>query len=161
MWRRLKQAFLFTYSVTTCTMIVFAICTYVGAPYIMPMFIDDGEVIEIGVRALRFLSLAIPLLPLNVMTNMTYQSTGQKLKAVLLACCRNGICLIPAVLILPSIFGLTGIEMSQACADVASGLIALPFMFLILKDTNNKISNAEETVYNEKNKNNMHNGSVN
>ncbi len=145
MWKRLKEAFLYTYVVTTCTMIVFAVCTYFGAPYIMPMFIDDAEVIHIGTRALRFLAVATPLLPLNVMTNMTYQSTGQKVKAVLLACCRNGICLIPAVLILPSLFGLTGIEMSQACADVASGIIALPFMYLILKDTNTKISAMEET----------------
>lgn len=141
MWQRLKQAFLFTYFVTTTTMVIFAVCTYFGAPYIMPLFIDDAEVITIGIRALRFLSFAIPLLPLNVMTNMTYQSTGQKLKAVLLACCRNGFCLIPALIILPSVFELMGIEMSQACADVASGLIATPFMYLILKDINLKIKN--------------------
>lgn len=138
LWKRLKEAFLFTYGVTTCTMIVFAICTYFGAPYIIPAFIDDPEVIEIGIRALRFQSYAIAFLPINVMTNMTYQSTGQKIKAVVLACCRNGICLIPALIILPALFELTGIEMSQAVADLVSGIIALPFMFLILKDINNK-----------------------
>lgn len=144
LWKRLRESFLFTYTVTTGTMIVFAICTYFGAPYIMPAFIDDPDVIEIGARALRFQSFAIALLPINVMTNMTYQSTGQKLKAVLLACCRNGICLVPAVLILPSIVGLTGVEMSQAAADLMSGLIALPFMFMILKDLKRKISTLEE-----------------
>lgn len=144
LWKRLRESFLFTYTVTTGTMIVFAICTYFGAPFIMPGFIDDPDVIEIGVRALRFQSFAIALLPINVMTNMTYQSTGRKLKAVLLACCRNGICLVPAVLILPSIIGLTGVEMSQAVADLMSGLIALPFMFLILRDLKIKISTLEE-----------------
>ena len=62
MWKRLKDAFLFTYGITTITMIVFAVCTYFGAPFIMPLFIDDPKVIDIGVSTLRFQSFAISLL---------------------------------------------------------------------------------------------------
>ena len=107
------------------------------------MFIDDPEVIAIGTRALRYQAVAAPLLPLNVMCNMTYQSTGQKIKAVVLSCCRQGVCLIPMLLILPPILHLQGVEMSQACADLLSAAISLPCAISIIKSTNKKI---EETL---------------
>ena len=138
-WHRVKESFMFTYIATTVMMTLFGVVAFIFAPYIIPLFIDDPEVIDIGTRALRYQAVAAPLLPLNVMCNMTYQSTGQKLKAVVLSCCRQGVCLIPMLLILPPVLHLQGVEMSQACADLLSAAISLPCAISIIRTTNKKI----------------------
>ncbi|MBQ7901832.1 MAG: MATE family efflux transporter [Clostridia bacterium] len=143
-WHRVKESFMFTYVAATVIMTAFGIMAFIFAPRIIPHFIDDDTVIQIGARALRYQAVAAPLLSLNVMCNMTYQSTGQKLRAILLSCCRQGVCLIPMLLILPPLFHLQGVEMSQACADLLSAAISLPCAISIVKNVNTKI--AQQTI---------------
>ncbi len=142
-WHRVKESFMFTYAISTVVMTTFGVVAFVFAPRIIPMFIDDPEVIAIGTRALRYQAVAAPILPLNVVCNMTYQSTGQKIKAVLLSCCRQGVCFIPMLLILPPILHLQGVEMSQACADLLSATVSLPCAISIIKNVNEKISKTD------------------
>lgn len=132
-WKRVREAYLFTYAVGTVVMSFFGAAAFIAAPHIMPLFIDDAEVIEIGVNALRFQAVTMPLLSTNVMCNMTFQSIGHKLKAVMLSCCRQGIFFIPLVLILPKAFSLTGIEAVQAASDFCTFIVSLPFVFTFLK----------------------------
>ena len=68
-----------------------------------------------------------------VITNMMLQSTGKGVKASIASSARNGIFFIPMILILPRLFGLFGVEISQACADVLSFLLAIPFAASELK----------------------------
>ena len=42
-------------------------------------------------------------------------------------------CFIPLILILPQFFGILGVEMAQACADVLSLIVALPMAFSELR----------------------------
>jgi len=56
---------------------------------------------------------------------------GKGKEGFLLGACRQGICFIPVILILPSIWGLNGILYAQPIADVLSFLISL-FMALSL-----------------------------
>jgi len=56
---------------------------------------------------------------------------GKGKEGFLLGACRQGICFIPVILILPTIWGLTGILYAQPIADVLSFLISL-FMALSL-----------------------------
>ena len=62
----------------------------------------------------------------TVMTNMMLQSMGKGVKASIASSSRNGIFFIPLILILPRLFGLFGVEITQACADVMSLLLAIP-----------------------------------
>lgn len=140
-WRRVREAYMFTYALGTAVMFVFGALAFILAPNIIPMFINDDEVIAIGVNALRFQAITMPLLSTNVMCNMTFQSIGSKAKAIFLSCCRQGIFFIPLVLILPHFFKLGGIEAVQAASDFCTFLISLPFVFTFLKSV--KISEAE------------------
>ena len=58
---------------------------------------------------------------------MLFQSIGQNRTASLLASLRSGVCFIPAILILSSLFGLTGVQVAQTVADIIAFFIALPF----------------------------------
>lgn len=126
-WKRLREAYVFCYIVCTCVMTCFGIAAFTFAPMIIPLFIDDAEVIAIGVTALRFQAIAMPFLSMNVICNMTFQATGRKLKAVLLSSCRQGFFFIPCILILPQLFELLGVELTQAVSDLLTCCISAPF----------------------------------
>ncbi len=59
------------------------------------------------------------------MNNMMTQTMGKTFYASLLASARQGLFFIPALLILPWIFGLTGIQSAQAAADVFAFLLSV------------------------------------
>ncbi len=93
----------------------------------------DAEVIEIGSRMLRFFCLALPVLAYSTFVNQLYQSLGFVFSATLLASCRQGIFFVPLILILPRAFGLTGIQITQAVADLMTFLISIPYQILMYK----------------------------
>ena len=58
---------------------------------------------------------------------MMFQSIGYKFNATFLSSLRNGLFFIPILLIASFIFGLSGIQVSQAIADVMTSLACIPF----------------------------------
>lgn len=103
------------------------------APQILRAFRDDDMVVQIGTVALRWQAGFIPFHPLIVGTNMLMQSTRHVKQATFLSMNRQGIFFIPAILILPALFGLTGVEISQFVADVCSAICAIPFAIAFFK----------------------------
>lgn len=139
-WDRMRTAYTFTWIFGTCVMLAFAIPLFLFAGTLMPFFIDDAEVISIGTRALRLEAFMLPLLTVNVMCNMTFQSIGERFKASLLSCLRQGIFFIPCVFILPYFFGVHGIEALYPVCDLLSCLMSLPFAIHFLYAlTHNKL----------------------
>ena len=121
---RVKEAVWF--SVKTCTVIltVGAVIGFVLAPHIITLFRrDDAVVIAIGTRAFRYQCLTLPLGAVLVFANMFFQSLGKSWRAVLLAICRQGL-YIPLVYLMTGRFGLSGLESTQAVADVLSFVLS-------------------------------------
>ena len=115
-------------------MTVFAAAGFVAAPYLMRLFIsDDPAVVEIGTAALRAQCIAMPLLPLGVVCNMTFQTIGRSWTATFLSAARQGIFFLPLIYLLPALFGLAGIQITQPCADVLTFLCCIPFAITFLK----------------------------
>ena len=84
--------------------------------------------------ALRCQAAVMPLMATTVMCNMMLQSMGKGLKASISSSARNGICFIPLILILPRLFGITGVEITQTVADVLSVFISLPLAWTEIKE---------------------------
>ena len=124
---RVKQAYRFMLTSGFCIMLVFASIIFIFAPYVMAAFIEDEAARAVGTVALRWQISFIPIHPLIVGTNMLMQSTRHIKAATFLSMNRQGIYFIPAILILPRIFGLTGVEISQFVADLLSALTAIPY----------------------------------
>ena len=127
-YRRVRQSYLFAYSVSTLMLLVMASLGYVFAPQIIALFRDeDPMLIAIGSRALRWQCLVFPLVTLSTATNMLFQNIRMPFRSTLLSIGRQGLFFIPAVLILPRLLGLQGVEMAQAVADVCTFLMSIPF----------------------------------
>lgn len=124
-YERVLKAFWFSVKTSAVALVVLAAAQFMLAPQIVKVFRkDDLEVIEIGVAALRFQCLALPLCSWVVMSNMMIQTIGHTLKASILAVARQGICYIPMLLIL-SPLGVLGLEMTQMMADILAFVVAL------------------------------------
>ena len=133
---RVKKAYVFTLIFSTVLMTIFAAICAIFAPNIMRAFLEKENAIEIGTLSLRLQCLCMPLLPINFMISVTYQSVGNKLAAAILSISRQGLFYIPSVLILPSAIGLFGVQCCQSVSDFFSALFALPFTIAFFKSLN-------------------------
>ncbi|RGY95856.1 MATE family efflux transporter [Clostridium sp. AM58-1XD] len=97
---------------------------------------EDLEVIEIGTLALRVQLLTLPIQAWVTMVNMLSQSIGYGFRSALVSIGRQGIFLIPALLIMPPVWGILGIQMAQPVADVCTFVLACVVVKGILKELN-------------------------
>jgi len=138
---RVKKAYWFTVFSSMAILGVFAFVGVIFAKEIITFFRNDPEVIKVGTVALRWQIAVLPLHSLIVTTNMLLQATGNIPQATFLSCNRQGVYFIPLILILPLCFGILGIEISQACADLLTVITSVPFLIWFMK----KINKLEKT----------------
>ena len=130
---RVKEAYLFTLIFSTDIMILFSVACFFLAPYIMKAFQLSDVATGYGTLTLRLQCLCMPLLPLNFMAGITYQSVGNKAIAAILSASRQGLFYIPAVLILPRVLKMLGVQSCQAISDFFAFFFAVPFTILFFK----------------------------
>ena len=137
---RVKEAFWFCVKLSTIVLLVLAIVGFTFSPQIVSIFRDDPEVIAVGKIAMKMQCITFPLAAWIVMCNMMTQTIGKAVRASFLAMARQGLFFIPAVLILPRLFGLFGLEISQAVADVITFALAIPLQRKTLKEMDDEMS---------------------
>ncbi|MCR5324396.1 MAG: MATE family efflux transporter [Lachnospiraceae bacterium] len=132
-YSRTRKAYFFTVIAGTALLGVIGVFGFIFAPSIVELFRDDPEVIEIGTKALRYQSTSLLFMVSAVSGTMLFQSIGMGLKASFLSLLRSGLFFIPMILILSNLFGLAGIECSQAAADVLSGVVTFPLVIAFFR----------------------------
>lgn len=128
-YARVREAYRYCVKVATVLLLVLGAIALLLSRQIIVLFRrDDLEVIRIGTLALRLQLMTLPLWGFITMSNMFTQSIGYGVRATIIASARQGIFLIPALIVLPRMFGLLGIQMAQPIADVAT--FALTFFIV-------------------------------
>ena len=97
------------------------------APEIISIFRSDPEIVQVGAFALRCQLPFILLFPIMAFTNMLAQFLGFATSASFLATLNQGLLFVPAIIILPRLFGLLGVEIAQATSNVVALAIYIPF----------------------------------
>ncbi|MBQ9108768.1 MAG: MATE family efflux transporter [Oscillospiraceae bacterium] len=135
---RVKRGFWFCVKSSLVFLVLVSGIMFLFAPELIVLFRDDPAVIECGAAALRFQCISFPAQSWIVMSNMMEQSMNRTVPATFLATARQGVFFIPAVLLLPLVFGLTGIQMAQMAADILTLLCAIPIHIYVLRTMDNK-----------------------
>lgn len=86
---------------------------------------DDVEMINVGQAALRANGLSFVLFGFYSVYSSLFLVLGKAKEGFSLGACRQGICLIPIILILPMIWGINGILYAQPISDVISAVITV------------------------------------
>lgn len=132
---RVKKAMKFTLKVGTIGMSAAAVFLFLMASKLVGMFIsDDPEVLTIGTKALRAQAVSMPLLPVGIVANMTFQSIGKSWRATIMSSMRQGLFFIPLIFILPAVFKLWGVVATQAASDVLTAFACAPFLLGFYKN---------------------------
>lgn len=124
---RVREGFRFSTLSGLVYCLAIAVLGLVFAPQIIGIFrADDAEVIRVGTLALRWQCATFPALAPVIMTNMFLQTTRQTVPAVIVALARQGLFLIPAVLVGTFFYGLDGLILAQSVSDVCSLVLVVP-----------------------------------
>lgn len=126
LYDRVLKAFWFTAKLSITALAILSLVGIIISPQIMTAFRkEDLEVIAIGTLALRLQSMTLPLSAWIIMVNMLLQTIGKSREASITSIARQGLFFIPAILILPRVFGLLGVQISQPLSDLFSFILAL------------------------------------
>ena len=146
LYDRLKEAYKFTVTIGTIFLIVLAIIGWMISGTLIGVFRDDPEVIAIGVVALRWQLCVFPFNALILASNMLAQTCRKPWRANILAAARQGLFFIPLIFILPSYFGLLGVEMCQAVSDVLSFTLTVPIVIYTFREFTREAAAKKATV---------------
>jgi len=135
---RILDAFRFSVKVAVIWLTSLGVIAFASAnPLITAFRRNDPEVIRIGVTALRFYVLTLPVQAWVVLVNMLTQSIGYGFRSSIVSLGKQGIYFIPAILILPHIIGITGIEIAQPVADIFTAITATVIVIPVLRSLKN------------------------
>ena len=133
---RVRSAFSYTVKAGTIFTIFISIFCFLFEKAIMVLFQSDAssQILDIGMVTLRVQCLTLALTVFLTVSSMMLQVVGKTRPASLLASMRQGIALIPVVIIMTSLFGLFGLEIAQAIADVISLLVSIPMVIIFYRE---------------------------
>ena len=134
LYSRVKEAYYFCIKCGTVFLAVCAVIGFIFSEQIIELFRDDPHVVAVGSVALKWQIISFPLVATIVLTNMLMQTIRKPIRANIVAAARSGLFFIPLIFILPHFFGLLGVEMCQAWADVCSFLVAVPIAWSAFRD---------------------------
>ena len=135
LYSRVRRGFWFCVKLSTLVLLVLSAVMAFFAPQLVELFRKgDPLVVEIGSRALRLQCVTAFLFGWMMITNMMMQTIGKTFRASLLGIARQGIFLIPAVLILPHFIGILGIQLAQPISDVLGSAMAIPMQLFLLRE---------------------------
>jgi putative MATE family efflux protein len=96
-------------------------------------FTSDTQLIDMAAYALRINVAIFPIVGFQIVTSSFFQSVGMAKTAIFLSLLRQVLILIPALFILPRIFGLYGIWAAAPTSDLIASIITFTVLQIQLK----------------------------
>ena len=119
---RLREAIKTSILWSTVFCVIFGVILALFPTAIVSQFTKgDAEMIRIGAASLRANGISIMLFGFYTVYSSLFLALGKGREGFILGACRQGICFIPVILLLPMVWGLNGIMYAQPIADVLPG----------------------------------------
>jgi Na+-driven multidrug efflux pump len=132
---RVKKLVNTTLKWSTIFCVVVAAIMLIFPSQLMSIFTkSDTELIRIGALSLRANGVIFALFGFEQVAMAVFLAMGKGTQGGLLSISRQGLFFIPAMLLLPRIFGLNGIAWVQPVADAFTILLAAVFMVQFYRD---------------------------
>ena len=98
---------------------------------VIELFINDAQVIDLGVKMLLALMASGPVIGIMFVLNFSFQGMGKGIQSMILSLGRQGLIYVPMLFIMNKLIGLEGIIWSQATADICCVIMSIiMFMFI-------------------------------
>lgn len=116
----LKYGSLYAFCIMVLGLILFQFC----APLMLELFDASPAMLEIGVPALKTISLCFPMAALGIMFSSLFQAIGNGKLSFFMSALRQLIVLLPAAFILSRLWGLSAVWYAFPVAEIISLIFA-------------------------------------
>ena len=143
---RLREAIKTSILWSTAFCVIFGVILALFPTAIVSQFTKgDAEMIRIGAASLRANGISIMLFGFYTVYSSLFLALGKGREGFILGACRQGICFIPVILLLPIVWGLNGIMYAQPIADMLSAAITV-FMAIPLHKKLNEMQKQTSAI---------------
>ena len=137
-WERIKKtmkyAFILAFAFTALGLVIFQ-STPGG---LIRMFNTDAELVSIGIRALRVISITFPIAGPTILASTTFQSFGKGFPGLVLALLRMLVLLLPLMYLFGVNFGLDGVWFAFPVTELLSAAAAWIWLIQTLRKSMHK-----------------------
>lgn len=93
---------------------------------IISQFTDgNAELISVGAKSLMANGFSFILFGFYTVYSSLFLAIGKGMAGFILGACRQGICFVPVILLLPKVWGMNGILYAQPIADILSAIVTV------------------------------------
>ena len=128
-YEKLSELSRFCIKLLICVSLACSVVLILGAPVIIPLFMDTGTIVADGVEMLRWQMAGTVFASMVLLVNILFQSMGNAKRSFLLSISRKGVVYIAVLFIGSSLIGYTGVIAAQFIADMVSCIIAMILYF--------------------------------
>ena len=134
---RLREAIKTSILWSSVFCVIFGILVSVFASPVISLFTTgDLDMVQIGEKALRAHGISFMVFGFCVVYSSLFLALGKGKEGFVLGALRQGFCFVPAILILPALFGMNGILYAQPVADILSALFTIIMAVKLHKELN-------------------------
>ncbi len=132
-YKRMKQTILFSAKYTISFLAAVTAGYYLGAGFLVRLFIWNEGIVAYGSRFLQGMCLALPFLCMDFLAVGVFQAVGMGKKAFFFAILRKIIMEIPAIIILNKLFPLYGLAYAQTVTEIILAIAAVTVLARMFK----------------------------
>lgn len=100
---------------------------------LISLFGGSQQLIEVGVPALRIISLCFIPAAAGIMFTTLFQAVGQGIRSLLMSFCRQLVLILPIAFILSNLFGISSVWYAFPIAEIGSLMLAVIFFITLTK----------------------------
>lgn len=142
-FKRLRESIKISILWSTIFCVVVGLLMVMFSTQIISQFANgNGEMISVGQKSLVANGLSFFLFGFYTVYSSLFLALGKGTAGFFLGACRQGICFVPIIFLLPAIWGLSGILYAQPIADIISAIITVFMAF----NLHRKLSIEEKSI---------------
>jgi putative MATE family efflux protein len=133
---RVKETLIEAIKLVTIFSTFFFLVLQIFPATIVRAFTNHEPLIDLTSKALRLVTITIPISGISVIGSYYYQATGKALMATALGIFREAVIFIPAIVCMAPLFGLIGIWLSIPIADILASILTAVLIVIEIKKLN-------------------------
>src|SRR5690554_356838 len=132
-YRRVRETLFYSLKMATLFTTVGFLIGQFFPHFLASAFTTDEELLRISSTGIRIALLALPLVGFQIVSSNFFQGIGLAAKSVIQSLSRQLIFLVPGIILLPRIWGLTGLWIAIPVSDTLAAMLSLFLLVIQLR----------------------------
>lgn len=132
-WKRFKSYMKFSIAFATVLGLTLTVVCYLFTDQIVSAFLTDQSAFDYAVKFAKILLCTGPIFGIFYVLTNALQAMGAAKSSLVINISRQGLVYIPALFLLKTAFGITGLAWAQPAADVVSIIMAVMLYVIAVK----------------------------